>query len=231
MFPFSGLTCLSSQVDSAQISPHRNAPARGFPGRAAFGCALVARWAWSHHTNSIPKLEAALPVRGPFESLTHAVYSARWEKSGGTWARTNVSTGTGTNTPTRATSAQYSSGPGTPGLTTPAAYSGYSRGSTPTLQAPSPSLGLTPGMFSLNSPPPGNNHAEGTENANSGTSALVPISALPIMYPSATLSSKDGEFLSVYGRDIFTDGGWIQRTWTLPKPVWRAWRMRTMMRF
>lgn len=167
-----------SQVDSAQISAHRNAPARGFPGRAAFGCALVARWAWSNQTNSLPKiLEDAVPKRAPFEALTHAVHAERWDKSGGTWARTNVSAGTGANTPTRQSS--FQSGPTTPGLSTPG---GYSRGSTPVLQ------------FSLNSPPP----LPEADAAASGTTALVPITALPIVYPSENDDKGEGKHLTFF---------------------------------
>ncbi|KAF5368103.1 hypothetical protein D9758_004385 [Tetrapyrgos nigripes] len=36
----------STQVDSAQAIPHRNAPAQGYPSRASLGAAYVARWVW-----------------------------------------------------------------------------------------------------------------------------------------------------------------------------------------
>ncbi len=36
----------TTQLDSAQITPHRNAPAKGYPGRAALGGAYVARRIW-----------------------------------------------------------------------------------------------------------------------------------------------------------------------------------------
>jgi xylulokinase len=36
----------TTQLDSAQSAPHRNAPVPGVPGRAAVGGAYVARWVW-----------------------------------------------------------------------------------------------------------------------------------------------------------------------------------------
>ncbi|KAF8918671.1 hypothetical protein CPB85DRAFT_1280794 [Mucidula mucida] len=171
-----------SQIDSAQISPHRNAPARGFPGRAALGCALVARWAYGHADT---EAQDSGPSRGPFEAAVHAVHAARWESSGGTWARTNVSVSTPTPslTPTHTShSLGYSNSgftPGTPGAgwnSSSPFFGGGSGQATPTLAAPSPSLGLSPSLF--NSP------QQQTQAASEGQSTLVPISALSIIYPS-----------------------------------------------
>ncbi|OBZ66083.1 hypothetical protein A0H81_13951 [Grifola frondosa] len=36
----------TTQIDAEQIVPHGNAPATGFPVRAALGGAYVARWVW-----------------------------------------------------------------------------------------------------------------------------------------------------------------------------------------
>ncbi|KAF9024978.1 hypothetical protein BDZ89DRAFT_1092701 [Hymenopellis radicata] len=171
-----------SQIDSAQISPHRNAPARGFPGRAALGCALVARWAYGHGETDA---QGPGPSRGPFEAAVHAIHAARWERSGGTWARTNVSVSTPTPslTPTHTShSLGYSNSgftPGTPGAgwnSSSPFFGGGSGQATPTLAAPSPSLGLSPSLF--NSP------QQTQAAAGEGQSTLVPISALPIIYPS-----------------------------------------------
>ena len=41
-----------SQVDSAQIVPHRNAPAQGYPSRASLGGAYVSRWVWGREWGS-----------------------------------------------------------------------------------------------------------------------------------------------------------------------------------
>ncbi|KAJ8454627.1 hypothetical protein ONZ51_g12919 [Trametes cubensis] len=36
----------TTQIDAAQVIPHRNAPAPGFPSRASIGGAYIARWVW-----------------------------------------------------------------------------------------------------------------------------------------------------------------------------------------
>ncbi|KAK0481957.1 hypothetical protein EDD18DRAFT_1436086 [Armillaria luteobubalina] len=91
--------CLS-QIDSAQISPHRNAPARGFPGCAAVGVALVAKWVWGKEKDSRTGSRAGSPytptaVTSSFEEDTRKVFARRWTESGGVWARTNVSSSAG----------------------------------------------------------------------------------------------------------------------------------------
>lgn len=182
-----------SQIDSAQITPHTNAPVRGFPGRAALGSALVARWVWGNQMqqNVTPVKQDSLPARGPFEAAIHATHARRWEENGGTWARTNVSTGAGTTTPTHVSYTPVT----TPGLTTPGGtLTQYSRGSTPTLQAHSPQMG----MFNLNSPQATSvpNSAVEGEAAN-----VVPINALPVIYPSDRGSNEQGMQLN-YGTGI-----------------------------
>ena len=84
----------TTQLDSAQITPHRNAPAKGYPGRAALGGAYVARWIWGK--------ERGLG-RGSFEEEVRRLLSKRWVTSGGTPIRTHIGgetpAGSGANTP------------------------------------------------------------------------------------------------------------------------------------
>ncbi|KAF4582677.1 hypothetical protein EYR40_002600 [Pleurotus pulmonarius] len=72
----------STQVDSAQIVPHRNAPAPGFPGRAALGSAYVARWVWGREWGA-----GGLPG---FEEEMRRLLGKRWIASNGAPIRTNV---------------------------------------------------------------------------------------------------------------------------------------------
>ncbi|PFH46292.1 hypothetical protein AMATHDRAFT_155735 [Amanita thiersii Skay4041] len=74
-----------TQVDSAQIAPHRNAPAQGFPGRAALGSAYVARWVWGK--------EWGMGGLGVFEDEMRRLLGKRWVASGGMPVRTNVNGG------------------------------------------------------------------------------------------------------------------------------------------
>ncbi|KAI0300008.1 actin-like ATPase domain-containing protein [Multifurca ochricompacta] len=84
----------TSQLDSAQITPHRNAPAKGYPGRAALGGAYVARWVWGKERGT---------GRGSFEEEVRRLLAKRWVTSGGTPIRTHVGgetpVGSGANTP------------------------------------------------------------------------------------------------------------------------------------
>jgi len=84
----------TTQLDSAQITPHRNAPAKGYPGRAALGSAYVARWVWSKERGT---------GRGSFEEEVRRLLSKRWVTSGGTPVRTHIGgetpAGSGANTP------------------------------------------------------------------------------------------------------------------------------------
>lgn len=72
----------TTQLDSAQISPHRNAPASGFPARASLGGAYVARWVWAKERGSAG--------RGTFEEEMRRLLGKRWVSSGGVPLRTNV---------------------------------------------------------------------------------------------------------------------------------------------
>ncbi|KAI0049120.1 D-xylulose kinase [Auriscalpium vulgare] len=86
----------STQLDSAQVTPHRNAPATGFPGRAALGGAYVARWVWGKERGA---------GRGSFEEEVRRLLGKRWVASGGAPLRTNVNApapvpaGSGASTP------------------------------------------------------------------------------------------------------------------------------------
>ena len=94
----------TTQLDSAQVVPHRNAPAAGFPGRAALGGAYVARWVWG-------KERGAGAGRGSFEEEVRRLMGKRWVASGGVPLRTSVNApvvgpapaagtaGSGTSTP------------------------------------------------------------------------------------------------------------------------------------
>lgn len=86
----------TTQLDSAQISPHRNAPAPGFPARASLGSAYVARWVWAKERGSAG--------RGSFEEEMRRLLGKRWVSSGGIPLRTNVNApvappGSGSSTP------------------------------------------------------------------------------------------------------------------------------------
>ncbi|KAF8344616.1 hypothetical protein F5887DRAFT_969877, partial [Amanita rubescens] len=72
----------TTQIDSAQVTPHRNAPAPGFPGRAALGCAYVARWVWGK--------EWGFGGLGVFEDEMKRLMGKRWIATSGTPLRTNI---------------------------------------------------------------------------------------------------------------------------------------------
>jgi xylulokinase len=77
----------STQVDSAQIVPHRNAPAQGYPGRAALGGAYVARWVWGREWGGAGGNGRGL---GGFEEEIRRLLGKRWIATGGMPLRTNV---------------------------------------------------------------------------------------------------------------------------------------------
>ncbi|KAG5638064.1 hypothetical protein H0H81_002032 [Sphagnurus paluster] len=74
----------TSQIESAQITPHRNAPARGFPGRAALGASYVARWVWARDREGM-----GVGLVG-FEDEGRRVLGKRWVATGGAALRTNI---------------------------------------------------------------------------------------------------------------------------------------------
>ncbi|TCD67838.1 hypothetical protein EIP91_011900 [Steccherinum ochraceum] len=95
----------TTQIDAAQISPHRNAPVPGFPARAALGGAYIARWVWGKEKGT-----SAGTGRGGFEEEVRRLMSKRWSATSGTPLRTNVNapgasskagsaTNSGTSTP------------------------------------------------------------------------------------------------------------------------------------
>ncbi|KAI0690374.1 actin-like ATPase domain-containing protein [Cytidiella melzeri] len=91
----------TTQIDAAQVVPHRNAPPAGFPARAALGGAYVARWVWGKERGT-----PAGTGRGGFEEEVRRLLSKRWTSSGGVPLRTGTNVqvsgsmpGSGTSTP------------------------------------------------------------------------------------------------------------------------------------
>ncbi|KII84911.1 hypothetical protein PLICRDRAFT_57417 [Plicaturopsis crispa FD-325 SS-3] len=82
----------STQVDSAQVVPHRNAPASGFPGRASLGGAYVARWVWGRERGTGAAGGGRL---GGFEEEMRRLLGKRWVATGGLPLRTNTNGPTG----------------------------------------------------------------------------------------------------------------------------------------
>jgi len=84
----------STQVDSAQVIPHRNTPVTGFPGRAALGGAYVARWIWSREWASGGLSSGAISATGRglgvFEDEMRRLLQKRWVATGGVPLRTHV---------------------------------------------------------------------------------------------------------------------------------------------
>ncbi|KAF6756766.1 D-xylulose kinase [Ephemerocybe angulata] len=72
----------TTQVDSAQISPHRNAPAQGYPSRASIGGAYVARWVWGR--------ESGVGGLNIFEDEIKRLLGKRWVATGNAPLRTNI---------------------------------------------------------------------------------------------------------------------------------------------
>ena len=73
----------NTQVDSAQIVPHRNTPVQGFVARAAVGSSYVARWVWG-------KERGGAGVLSVFEDEVKRLLRKRWVSTGGLPLRTNV---------------------------------------------------------------------------------------------------------------------------------------------
>jgi xylulokinase len=90
----------NTQVDSAQVVPHRNAPAQGFPARAALGAAYVARWVWGREWGGGgggggvgvgAAAGAGAGGRGlAFEEEIRRLLGKRWTATGGAPIKTSV---------------------------------------------------------------------------------------------------------------------------------------------
>ncbi|KAF8129871.1 hypothetical protein EV363DRAFT_1336911 [Boletus edulis] len=80
----------NTQVDSAQVVPHRNAPANGFPSRASLGGAYFARWIWAKERSSASGGSGTGRGLGGFEEEIRRLHGKRWVASGATPLRTNV---------------------------------------------------------------------------------------------------------------------------------------------
>ena len=119
----------TSQIDAAQLAPHRNAPAKGHPSRASMGGAYVARWIWGRERGGIR-------AGGTFEDDLRKVFSKRWMMTGGLALKTSVST----------VSQLSNSAVSTPvvgGLPTGGSSRGGSGSSTPYSHHPRSGLGTT----------------------------------------------------------------------------------------
>lgn len=120
----------TTQIDGAQIAPHRNAPAKGYPSRGSMGGAYVARWVWGRERGGIR-------VGGVFEDDIKKVLGKRWMMNGGLALKTNV------NAPS-STSASAASTPGPTGVPGSASASrGGSGTNTPFSHHPRSGLGST----------------------------------------------------------------------------------------
>ncbi|TFK21695.1 actin-like ATPase domain-containing protein [Coprinopsis marcescibilis] len=71
-----------TQIDSAQVSPHRNAPAQGYPSRATLGGAYVARWVWGR--------ESGFGGLAVYEDEIRRLLGKRWVATNNLPLRTNI---------------------------------------------------------------------------------------------------------------------------------------------
>ncbi|TDL15765.1 actin-like ATPase domain-containing protein [Rickenella mellea] len=69
----------TTQLDSAQHSPHRNAPAAGCCARAPLGAAYVARWVWGREGGG----GSGSSTNGTFEDEVRRLLTKRWLAKGG----------------------------------------------------------------------------------------------------------------------------------------------------
>lgn len=119
----------TTQIDGAQIVPHRNSPAKGYPSRASMGGAYIARWVWGRERGGIR-------VGGAFEDDIKKVFGKRWMMNGGVALKTSV------NPPVSSASASTVSTPGISGMTGSASASrGGSGTNTPFSHHPRSGLG------------------------------------------------------------------------------------------
>lgn len=96
----------TTQIDAAQVTPHRNAPAVGYPARAALGGAYVARWVWGKERGT-----PAGTGRGGFEEEIRRLLSKRWTATGGAPLRTSIHAQTGGSKPGSGASTPYGHNP------------------------------------------------------------------------------------------------------------------------
>jgi xylulokinase len=121
----------TTQIDGAQIVPHRNSPAKGYPSRASIGGAYVARWVWGRERGGIR-------VGGAFEDDIRKVLGKRWMMTGGLALKTSV------NPSASSAAASAASTPGLAGIPGSASASrGGSGTNTPFSHHPRSGLGST----------------------------------------------------------------------------------------
>lgn len=80
----------NTQVDSAQVVPHRNAPVQGYPSRAAIGSAYVARWVWGKERGAQGGVNVGGRGLGGFEDEMRRLLGKRWVATGGVPLKTNI---------------------------------------------------------------------------------------------------------------------------------------------
>ena len=95
-----------TQIDSAQIFPHRNSPATGYPSRPSLGGAYYARWVWGKEWGS--------GGLSSFEDEMKRLLTKRWIGTGGTVLRSNVNGTTSTSNLSIGTGSGANSGTSTP---------------------------------------------------------------------------------------------------------------------
>lgn len=121
----------TTQIDGAQVVPHRNSPAKGYPSRASIGGAYVARWVWGRERGGIR-------VGGAFEDDIRKVFGKRWMMTGGLAPKTSV------NPSASSVTASAASTPGLGGIPGSASASrGGSGTNTPFSHHPRSGLGTT----------------------------------------------------------------------------------------
>ncbi|KDR71605.1 hypothetical protein GALMADRAFT_75013 [Galerina marginata CBS 339.88] len=103
-----------TQVDSAQVVPHRNTPVQGYPSRSALGGAYVARWVWSR--------EWGAGGLGVFEDEMKRLLGKRWIATGGQLLKSNINGATSAVAPLGGSSGANS------GASTPYGHTGARSG-------------------------------------------------------------------------------------------------------
>ncbi|KAL5521859.1 hypothetical protein ACEPAF_1703 [Sanghuangporus sanghuang] len=183
---------------------HRNAPAPGFPSRAALGGAYVARWAWSRERSTGNN---APPVA--YEDEVRRLLTRRWN------LRAKQHSGSGTHSPAPYLKHQRSAGlgadvlveedeeeedayrsPAPPGVSAGTAGSGYSAGS-----AYDHTLGSA-GIMSTTTPPPRVRTATGSSLATTASASVFSVSPSVSTGGSAFTALTSPDLASTYGHSI-----------------------------
>ncbi|EJC99437.1 actin-like ATPase domain-containing protein [Fomitiporia mediterranea MF3/22] len=159
---------------------HRNAPAPGYPSRAALGGAYVARWAWSRERSSAANSSSSSSSGGTYEDEVRRLLARRWNLR----AKQHTSSGSGTHSPAPYLKHQRSAGLGADILVEEdeeeedSAYRtpGLSSGTTNTQSSSSSGIGTgSAGMYGMSAttPPPRVRTATGSSSLATTNSAGV----------------------------------------------------------